>query len=295
MPPSASTPDMSGIEDWIGRSISIEDEITLPAVRRIAAMLDLDPAAFKQGSPLPPHWYLMFFTNNARRSELGHDGHPAKGDFQPPFPLPRRMAAGRRVRFPGLLHVGDHAAKRSEIASIVPKQGRSGPMVFVTVRHVISVGDDPAVVDEQDLVYREATPRSASPGAAAPSAAAPAEPPARADWSTSVVIDPVLSFRFSAVTWNGHRIHYDPDYARQQEGYPGCVVNGALTIHLLIDAALDNSPGRLVGLAARMVRPMFVGNRITLAGSKAQDGHIEAWAADDAGALACSLQLEVSK
>jgi 3-methylfumaryl-CoA hydratase len=286
----AEAPSMSDLEGWIGRSITIEDEVTLPAVRRIAAMLDIDPATFEQGSPLPPHWYSMFFTNNARRSELGHDGHPRKGDFLPPVPLPRRMFAGRRVTFPGLLHVGSSATKRSEIATITPKQGRSGAMVFVTVRHVIAGADGPAVVEEQDLVYREAVPRGASSGAAAP-APAPANPA----WSKPVVIDPVLSFRYSAVTWNGHRIHYDADYAREQEGYPACVVNGALTIHLLVDAALENSPGRLVGLAARMVRPLFVGKPVTLAGSPTQDGKVEAWAADEAGALACSVQVEVSR
>jgi len=271
---------------WIGKSITVEDEVTLPAVRRMAAMLDLDPMEFHHGSELPPHWYSMFFTANARRSQIGHDGHPKKGDFLPPIPLPRRMFVGRKVSFPGVLRVGDQARKRSEIAAIEQKQGRSGTLVFLKVRHTIEVAGEPVVIEQQEVVYRDAP--SGETKAAAPTAA-----PADGAWSVAYDMDPVLVFRYSALTWNGHRIHYDADYARREEGYPGCVMNGALTVHLVVDEALKRGGGRkLKGLSARLVKPLFVGGRLAVGGRALQGGMVEAWAGDEQGALAASCTLE---
>jgi 3-methylfumaryl-CoA hydratase len=289
--PAVSDTNMAfDCQEWIGRSMTIDDEITLPAVRRIAAMVDMDPQSFRHGSEIPRHWYSMFFTLNARQSQIGHDGHPRKGEFLPPIPLPRRMFVGRQVEFPRALRVGDRAVKRSEIVSITPKSGRSGPLVFLTVRHTIEVDGAPAVIEYQEVVYREA----AGQGNASTSSAATAAP-ADAAWSESMPMDPVLVFRYSAVTWNGHRIHYDAEYARNVEGYPGCVMNGALTVHLLIDAALRNNPGRLAGLKARLSKPLFVGGTLVLAGKKSSEGRIEAWAADESGALACSVELQIAE
>jgi len=276
--------------EWIGRSITVDDEVTLPAVRRMAAMLDLDPMDFDHGKVIPPHWYSMFFTPNARRSQIGHDGHPRKGDFLPPIPLPRRMFVGRTVTFPGDLRVGDRATKRSEIAGITQKQGRSGTLVFLQVRHTIEVNGKPSVVEMQEVVYRDAPSEVAG---AKP--AAPALVPENAAWSAAYEMDPVLVYRYSALTWNGHRIHYDADYARREEGYPGCVMNGALTLHLVIEEALARAGGRrLKGLSAKLVKPLFVGGILNVAGSAETDGAVQAWAGDEAGALAatCSLQFE---
>lgn len=271
---------------WIGKSITVEDEVTLPAVRRMAAMLDLDPMEFQQGSELPPHWYSMFFTANARRSQIGHDGHPKKGDFLPPIPLPRRMFVGRKVSFPGMLRVGDQARKRSEIAAIEQKQGRSGTLVFLKVRHTIEVAGQPVVIEQQEVVYRDA------PGGET-KAAAPTPVPADGAWAAAYEMDPVLVFRYSALTWNGHRIHYDADYARREEGYPGCVMNGALTVHLVVDEALRRGGGRkLKGLSARLVKPLFVGGTLAVGGRALQGGTVEAWAGDEQGALAASCTLE---
>lgn len=266
--------------------MSAEDEITLPAVRRIAATFDLDSEAFSHGSALPAHWYSMFFTANARQSRLGHDGHPRKGDFLPPVPLPRRMFVGRTVEFPGVLRVGDRATKRSEIAALVPKSGRSGRLVFVTVRHVIQAGAMPAVIENQEIVYREAVSAAKSPDGPATATTGPS-----AEWSVDAAVDPVLSFRYSAITWNGHRIHYDADYARREEGYPGCVVNGALTLHLVVDAALSRYPGRLETLRARLMKPLFVGTAFRLSGARDGAGVIRAWALDSGGALAASAEI----
>jgi 3-methylfumaryl-CoA hydratase len=273
---------------WIGRCMSVDDEVTLPAVRRMAAMLDLDPMEFDHGSAIPPHWYSMFFTPNARRSQIGHDGHPRKGEFLPPIPLPRRMFVGRTVTFPGELRVGDRAQKRSEIVGIEQKQGRSGTLVFLKVRHTIEVAQKPVVIEQQEVVYRDA-PSGEAKGAA------PAPVPSDGAWSAEYEMDPVLVFRYSALTWNGHRIHYDADYARREEGYPGCVMNGALTVHLVIEEALKRAGGRrLAGLTARLVKPLFVGGKLTVGGRAVEGSTVEAWAGDEQGALAasCTLRFE---
>lgn len=285
---SASPNLVDGLQDWIGKKLIIDDEVTLPAVRRIAAMDDLDPASFKRGDPIPPHWYSMFFTLNARQSQIGPDGHPRKGEFLPPIPLPRRMFVGRKVEFIEPLRIGDLADKTSEIMSITQKSGRSGILIFLTIRHTIAVAGQPRLIEQQEVVYREAPSQAASQTAATPELA-----PTDGQWSESLLMDPVLLFRYSAVTWNSHRIHYDAEYARNVENYPGCVMNGALTVHRIIDAAVRNNPGKtLISLTAKLFKPLFVGHTVTLAGKRTEDNQIQAWAADEAGALAGLVTLQ---
>ena len=272
---------MDDLAGWIGRSQTQEDEITRPALRRIAALLDMDDPGFAAGTPIPPHWYAMFFPEIARQSHLGADGHPRRGDFLPPVPLPRRMFAGRRVRFVGALRVGDVATKSSEILSVTPKSGRSGPMVFVTIRHTISVGGDVALIEEQDVVYREA---------ALPGAVAPPPPPAPAPvWSETVTPTTTLLFRYSSVTWNTHRIHFDADYVRAVENYPDLVMNGGLTALLLIEAATARF-GAPKGLEIRNVSPLFVNQTVTLAGALPIAGAAAIWAANPDGGLATQVK-----
>jgi 3-methylfumaryl-CoA hydratase len=223
----------------------------------------------------------MFFPEIARQSHLGTDGHPRRGDFLPPVPLPRRMFAGRRVEFVGTLRVGDVATKSSKILSVTPKSGRSGAMVFVTIRHTISVGTDVALTEEQDVVYREA----ALPGAVAP-------PPPRAPmsaWSETVTPTTSLLFRYSSVTWNTHRIHYDADYVRTVESYPDLVMNGGLTALLLIEAAIKHL-GLPKGLEIRNVSPLFVNQTVTLAGAEPSGGAAAIWAANPDGGLATQVK-----
>ena len=272
--------DSGATESWIGRARTSEDEITRPALRRIAALLNQPDAAFAMGSALPAHWYAMFFPEIAPQAELGPDGHPRKGDFLPPIALPRRMFAGRRVRFHADLRVGDVAEKRSEIVAITPKQGRSGAMVFVTLRHTIRARGQDCVTEEQDVVYRAAPAPEAPP-------ASPTPAPAEAAWRDTLVPSPVLLFRYSAITFNGHRIHYDADYARGQEAYPACVVNGGLTLLLLLEAAIRQGGWQPSGYAVRNMRPLFVGHELTLAGTGTQ-----AWAADADGNLCVSAALD---
>ncbi len=269
------------MKSWIGRAQETQDEISPGLARRAWALLDLpgEPPAI-----LPPHFVALYFWDVAPQAALGPDGHPKTGDFLPPVALPRRMLAGRRLRFPGgALRLGAPASKRSEITAITPKQGRSGKMVFVTITHRVECAGEIAAIEEQDVVYREA--------ASAPSALTPA--PAIALWRESLTPDPTMLFRYSAITFNGHRIHYDADYTRDAEGYPALVVNGGLTILLLLRAALRANPtGRLAGYEARTMRPLYVNRPLTLAAAPPEGSRQAAWAADDTGAQALAVTLE---
>ncbi|MEN0074650.1 MAG: hypothetical protein AAGC69_09710 [Paracraurococcus sp.] len=275
------SPELQG---WVGRSRVVEEDVGLAAVRRIAGMLDLDPAGFRNGDPLPPHWFTLFFADAARQSEIGPDGHPQPGVFLPPIPLPRRMGAGRRVVIHDCLRVGDIASKTAEVAAILPKQARTGFITVLTMRHTILARGETLAVDEFDAIYREAV----APGGAR-TTSPPTPAPAESAWSETVFLDPVLVFRYGAITWNAHRIHYDADYARQEEGYPATVQNGGLTMQLLLDAAVAHTPGRLAGFTARLTRPIYVGDTVALCGAAPQDGKVTAWVEDRDGHLCAQL------
>jgi len=276
---------IAALSPWVGRTRVVEDEIGVSAVRRIAAMLDLDPMSFRAGTVLPVHWFSMFFADIARQSDIGPDGHPDKGVFLPPIPLARRMGAGRRVSISGRLVAAQPARKSAEVAAIVPKHGRTGPICILTMRHTMETGGGVVAVDEFDAIYREAVP------AGSKSAATPPKPaPGGAAWSDQVTFTAPLVFRYSAVTWNAHRIHYDADYARDEEGYPHTVQNGGLTMQLLVDAALRRAPGDLTGFTTRLTRPIFVGDTVSLCGGEVNGGRMQCWVADRDGHLCAEME-----
>lgn len=278
---------IGAISGWVGRTRVVEDEIGLTAVRRIAGMLDLDPVDYQAGTELPPHWFSMFFPDIARQRDIGPDGHPEKGVFLPPIPLPRRMGAGRRVRVRGRLRAGQPARKIAEVAAITPKQASTGQICILTMRHTIETQGEVVAVDEFDAIYREAV------VAGQKSATAPPQPaPHGAAWCDSITLTAPLVFRYSAVTWNAHRIHYDADYARGEEGYPSTVQNGGLTMQLLVDAALKRAPAELTAFTARLTRPIYVGDTVSLCGAQVSDGAMACWIADGEGHLCASLQLQ---
>lgn len=278
--------DLEQLKKWIGERESDVDYVTVPAVHRLAATLDLDYPMPKMGDPLPIGWHTIFFPRIVRHSQVGADGHPARGDFLPPVPLPRRMFAGRRVRFLADLRVGDEVRRVSTIKDVNLKQGRTGQMVFVTVQTDISSPRGLAVTEEQDIVYREAP----APGAAAP---APQPAPGKAVWRNVVTPDAVMLFRYSALTFNGHRIHYDHPYVTGTEGYPGLVMNGGLTTLLTLELAREHGPAPLASVASRNVRPMFVNRPITFCGEPSADKKTaKLWAQDDTGAVALTADAE---
>jgi len=275
---------LDALKQWVGRTETQTDHVTLPAIERLAATLDRADPAPRMGDVLPRGWYSILFPRVVRQSEIGADGHPKRGDFLPPVPLPRRMFAGRRTSFHSDLRIGDEVRKDSAIASVEAKQGRQGPMVFVTVRAEISSPRGLAIVEEQDIVYRGEPDPNAPP-------AAPQPAPGTALWSSSITPDEVMLFRYSALTFNGHRIHYDHPYVTRVEGYPGLVMNGGLTTLLLYELARERARGPVAAMHSRNVRPLFANRPIALCGEPAADGKTAAlWALDAGGALALSAQ-----
>ncbi len=235
---------------WLGREEFRADRIDRRIAQALAATFDLDPESMKEGTELPPLWHWAFFTPNARRSEIGQDGHPKRGGFLPPVELPNRMWAGGRLSFRQPLRVGEAVTRVSRIIRCERKSGRSGDLVFVTVEHTISGERGVALIEEHDIVYRQPAPKGG------PLAGGPVE--AVAEFRDTVHPDPVLLFRYSALTFNGHRIHYDHPYVTGEEGYPGLVVHGPLTATLLLDAFRAAHPDkRVLRFSFRAVGPLY--------------------------------------
>ena len=267
-------------QDYVGRSETRTDTVWPLLVRGLAAALDLsDP-----GEALPPLWHWMLFQDWAPASALGPDGHPRRGGFLPPVhDLPRRMWAGGRVSFLAPLRVGAAITRTSTIQSVEQKSGGSGALVFVTVRHDIAGPDGVAISEEQDIVYRGTGGAAVKPAPAAP-------PPPQGAVVETVRPGAVLLFRYSALTGNGHRIHYDLDYVTREEGYPGLVVHGPLQATLLAALAVRAAPGgRLREFAYRGRRPAFHDRSLTLvavAGSgTVKSGTVKVESRDDTGAV----------
>ena len=242
------------LEQWIGKTEIRHDHVTVPMAERMAATLDRDDPTPRLGDKLPIGWHSMLFPRIARRSMVGRDGHPQLGDFIPPMPLPRRMFAGRRSQFIADLRLGDAVTCTSVIASITPKTGKSGPMIFLTLRHSIESPRGLAIVEEQDVVYREDT---AGSGASSAAATKHSDTTDAARWMREHTADEVTLFRYSALTFNGHRIHYDLPYVTGVEGYPGLVVNGGLTTLYLYELLRDHAPRPLKSMSTRNLRPLF--------------------------------------
>jgi 3-methylfumaryl-CoA hydratase len=224
----STPPDPTDPRRWVGRERVEEDLLDPFPARGMAALLDREPGRFSEGAPLPAGWHWLHFKPLVRRGELGEDGHERLGSFLPPVPRSRRMWAGGTLAFHGELRLGERALRRSTVEAVERKEGRSGSLVFVTVRHRITTARGLAVDEAQHLVYRPAAAALVRPGPEAPTAPA---------WSEPFLADAVALFRFSALTFNGHRIHYDAPYATQVEGFPGLVVHGPLLALLLLDGA----------------------------------------------------------
>ena len=268
---------------WVGKTETVSDIVTATPYAALSATLDRAAERPPVGTALPPLWHWLYFLPLYRQSEVGPDGHAMRGGFLPPIPLPRRMWAGSQFEFDKPLRVGDRIERVSTIADVAQKSGRTGPLVFVKVRHEIRANDDasPAIVEFHDIVYREAP----APDDVAP---APSPAPPQSRWQRHVVPDDVLLFRYSALTFNGHRIHYDRRYVTQVEGYPGLVVHGPLIATLLLDLLRTQLPGAVVThYEFRAVRPLFDIHAFDVCGEPSPDGtSVQLWAKDHEGALA---------
>lgn len=270
------------LRSWIGRSETIQDTINPTPVIALTATLDHPPAESVMEMALPPLWHWLYFLPAHRQSEIGPDGHAKRGGFLPPVPLPRRMWAGSQFEFRSPIRVGDRVVRTSTIVDVSTKEGRTGQLVFVRVRHELRVNErpDPALVEFHDIVYRDAQ----RPTDAAPH---PLPAPGAATWRREIVPDEVLLFRYSALTFNGHRIHYDRQYVTDVEGYPGLIVHGPLIATLLMDMLRRELPGAdVASFRFKAVRPTFDLNPFHVNGQPQSDRKsFRLWASDHEGYL----------
>ncbi|MEO6322898.1 MAG: MaoC family dehydratase N-terminal domain-containing protein [Polaromonas sp.] len=280
------------LQTWQGRSETVQDTVTAAPLAALSATLDRDdPAPTAAVTGLPPLWHWLYFLPHARHSEIGPDGHPRRGGFLPPVPLPRRMWAGGRLRWETAnpLQVGQPVERRSTIQSVSHKSGRSGELLFVQVEHAYSNAAGLALTEEHDIVYRAA----AQPGE-------PAPPPTPAEqgaaWQREIAPDPVLLFRYSALTFNGHRIHYDRKYVTEVEGYPGLIVHGPLIATLLVDLVRRHAPHAFIRrFNFKALRPTFDLHPFRLNGQPSADGKtVRLWAEDHEGWLTMQATAELA-
>ena len=273
---------LAHLKSWEGNTDTLADDITAAPVRALQATLDREDAPPTPGSELPPLWHWLYFLPQPRQSALGADGHALRGGFLPPVPLPRRMWAGGRLQWQAgnPLLLGDAVTRQSRIVSVQHKAGRTGDLLFVLVRHEIHNAHGLALSEEHDIVYR-ANPQ---PGDVVPSPQPAAQD---ATWTREITPDDVLLFRYSALTFNGHRIHYDRRYVTEVEGYPGLIVHGPLIATLLVDLLRRQMPdARLARFEFRAVRPVFDVAPFKLHASPSADGRtVQLWTADHDGWL----------
>lgn len=275
---------LAHLQTWTGRSETVTDTITAAPVRGLSATLDredTDPAQ----TALPPLWHWLYFLPRAKQSELGPDGHALRGGFLPPVPFPRRMWAGGRLNWHAPLNVGDHATKVSRVERIAHKTGKTGELLFVMVSHEIHNALGMCLREEHDIVYRPQ-----------PSSLTPTTPATRPDakvlpcaWQRHVAPDEALLFRYSALTFNAHRIHYDRRYCQEVEGYPGLVVHGPLLATLLLDLVRLNSSQEVASFEFKALQPCFEyadQRQIHLCGQPHADGQgVDLWVQDHAGQI----------
>ena len=270
---------MEDLKQWIGRSETLRDTITAAPVRGLNATLDHPAIAVENGTPLFPLWHWLYFLPQHRQSEIGPDGHAKRGGFLPPVPLPRRMWAGSPFEFRSPVRIGDAVERTSTIADVTTKEGRTGKLVFVKVRHEVRCNGaaEPAIVEFHDIVYRGAK----KPGDVEP----PPSPADQGEWQRQIVPDDVLLFRYSALTFNGHRIHYDRQYVTEVEGYPGLIVHGPLIATLLMDLVRRNAPdAQVAAFRFKAVRPTFDLHPFKVHGRRGGNT-VKLWAQDDEGWL----------
>ena len=274
--------DIETLSAWKGRQETADDIVGVYPVAALSATLDRDDPTPQAGDPLPPLWHWLFFLPTARHSQLGPDGHPKRGGFLPPVELPRRMWAGGRLKFGAPLRIGDTIRRTSTIADVNVKHGRTGSLVFVLVKHRIESASGGLVEEEHDIVYRDMP----APGDAPPP---PKPAPEGAAWRRDITPDPVLLFRYSALTFNGHRIHYDRPYVTGVEGYPGLIVHGPMIATFLADLARRNEQRAMTAFNFRALSPLFDIAPFAVCGAPAGDG-AKLWAQNAAGGLAMDAE-----
>lgn len=279
VPTDSGTPGSGGsfdnLQDWIGREEIVEDVIGPMPIRMLAATIGHAGPPPANGDPIPPlaHWTQLIPTHP--HDELAEDGHAMRGPFMPLVPLPRRMYAGGRIQFLKPIRIGEMARRTGRITDIIAKDGRSGKLVFVSVRQEIEGPDGLALIEDQDIVYRERPTASAAMPVGGP-------PLHKAEHSLTYHPNEAMLFRYSALIFNAHRIHFDRPYAREDEGYPGLVVHGQLVATCLADLAIRQWKRPLSGFNFRAQAPLFDGAPFSVSGAE-RDGGLDLWASDPNG------------
>lgn len=268
------------LEDWVGSTVDSEDFIEASRCRRLAASLGLEAPDLRVGAAVPILWHWLYFLEVNERSGTGPDGHPIRGGFLPPVELRRRMFAGGRTDIQIPLEFGMHVTRTSVVEQVKHKTGSTGDLVVVVVRHTIECGTDLLVKERQDLVYTNASPSNVR---------TEPQPVAGAPFERDIATDEVLLFRFSALTFNSHRIHYDRTYAQNQEGYPDLVVHGPLTAMYLADVARVASSDPISWFEFRATAPIHVGEEIRIRGQQTGETiELNAYRDDGMGVMAAS-------
>jgi 3-methylfumaryl-CoA hydratase len=279
------TLDETILRQWIGNELSSEERIDCRQANRLRATIDPGRAELMSGDPLPAGWHWIYFLDAPRMDRLGRDGHAAVGGFLPPVALPRRMWAGTRLKFHGPILLDEELKKVSRVADLRRKTGRSGELCFVTVNHRYYAGADIRLEEDHDIVYASAAPAIGE--------RAPARAQLDSDRSIVVTPSPTLLFRYSALTFNGHRIHYDIDFCRDVEGYPGLVVHAPLVATLMLGLAEKHFAGSRAAFAEfgqRSVSPLYHDHPFTI-GLRENESGCRLWAANHEGSLAATADL----
>jgi 3-methylfumaryl-CoA hydratase len=278
--------ELQDMQDWVGRQQTVEALVTAYQANVLAATLDRDDPPFRDGDALPPGWQVMYIRDVTRLKDSAEDGHPMRGgEFAPPIPLPRRMWAGTKTTYHQPVMVGETIVKTTTIKAITPKTGKTGQLVFIKLTAEIAGASGVAVTEEQDVVYRE----MAKPGTAPPQ---PQPAPTDPAWSRVMHPSPVLLFRWSALTMNSHRIHYDRPYVTGVEGYPGLLVQGSFTQVLLLDLFRREMPqATLKTFDVRAVSSLYDNNDFFVEGAPGADGRSASlWTRNHQGGLAMTAQ-----
>jgi 3-methylfumaryl-CoA hydratase len=283
--------DTKQLQQWVGKTQEQVDIITSAPIEALSATLNKTNMEISNGALLPPLWHWLYFLAPARHDQLAEDGHLEKGDFLPPVPLPQRMWAGSSFKFHNLLTVGERVLRQSIIKSIEVKQGRSGELAFICINHQISHSAGLAITEEHNIVYRGKLPHQAEINSR-PEGKLPAH---KAQFSKTITPDPVLLFRYSALTFNGHRIHYDRDYTTRVEGYPGLIVHGPLLATFLVELLQERLPAVTMSrFEFKAVRPVFDTNPFTVCLHQLDEDKVTLWVQDHEGLLCMQAAADVT-
>lgn len=264
---------------WLGKQETYEEFINPSHIKKIA--LSLNAKIPQEGEELPELWQWALFIDPLSLPELGEDGHPKRGGFLPPADNRNRMWAGGRLRFIRPLIIGQFGKRVSTIHAIKEKEGSTGKLLFVTVKHGYFQNDELCIDEEQDIVYREPSPPKLVGTEKAP----------LATWSENIEPSSVMLFRYSAVTFNGHRIHYDFPYATEKEGYPGLVVHGPMIATYVLHGFRHAHPNKkITSFAFRGLRPLICPTPFSVEGRITEEGKASVWAQQD-GTIAQQAEL----